>query len=121
VAVAEGVLVQTDSVVAGFEVLAASLKDFGSGSALNEIAALVEQPAAPFDTVAGGIAQAGQTLETALGVADVLPAPGDVRATRTRLQQLQATVTGLKAQPAAPAAAPSTADAAALPTQRRNP
>lgn len=99
--VAQSYVTQADSAVAGFEVLAATIKDFGDGGALVEAAEMVDLPAAPFETVAGGIAQGGRCLEAALGVADVLPDPRDLRATRARLQQLQATVAALKALPAA--------------------
>lgn len=112
VAAAQGVVTQADSAVAGFEVLAAAIRDFGEGDALVEAARLVELPTAPFETVAGGVARGGRCLEQALGVADVLPSPNDLRATRARLQQLQATVAALKARPAAaPAPAPAQAPA----------
>lgn len=96
-------LVQVDSVSAGFEIVAASIVEFGEGRALLEVSELMNLPDAPFETVSGGIAKGGRYLDTMVGVADALPSPSDIRTTGVRLKKLQESVSGLKALPAQPA------------------
>jgi hypothetical protein len=95
-------LIQVDGVVAGFEVIAAFIKDFSKGEAFIEVSKLLgvsehENSKQPFELVSTGIQKVGDCLEAVLGLADILLAPQDVRSTRDQLKKLQESVTALKA------------------------
>jgi hypothetical protein len=95
-------LIQADAAVAGLEIIADSLVDFGDGRALTEILGFLEVSSAPFQPLLTGIRKGGQYLEAGLGLADNLPTPDDLSNTKQRLTQLGSSLASLKATPALP-------------------
>lgn len=95
-------LLQADAVVAGFEIIADSLSDFGDGQAFRELTKFFELPDAPFQPLLDGIHKSGDYLKAGLGLSDNLPAPDDLSDTSQRLKNLGGSLEGLKAKPALP-------------------
>lgn len=95
-------LIQADAVVAGLEMIADSLQDFGDGSALTEILGFFEVSDAPFQPLLTGMRKGGQYLEAGLGLSDNLPSPDDLSNTNLRLTKLGSSLASLKATPALP-------------------
>jgi len=95
-------LLQADTVVAGFEIIAGSLSDLGEGQAFLELTKFFELPDAPFQSFLDGIHKSGVYLKAGLGLSDNLPAPEDLRDTIRRLKSLGGSLEELKAKPALP-------------------
>jgi hypothetical protein len=94
-------IVQADSLVAGFEVLAVVLEDFGTGEWLQESSRLLDgsTPREVVRRVCEKIGECGRCLDATLDLAEALPTPDDLRSIHERVQRMRTTVTELKAAP----------------------
>lgn len=90
-------LIQADAVIAGLEIVAATLNDFGKGEALNEILEIFEIKDKPFQPVLNGVNQCSNYLATGIALTENLPSPEMINNTCSRLTQLSVSLTNLKA------------------------
>lgn len=93
-------LIQADAVIAGLEIVAATLNDFGQGEALDEILVFFEIKDKPFQPVLNGVNQCSKYLSTGIALTNNLPTPEMISDTCLKLTQLTTSLTNLKAQPA---------------------
>ena len=99
-----GPLLQADTVVAEFEIIADSLGTFGTGQAFSDLTLFFGMPANTFAPLVANFAKGHQFLVAGLGLADILPSPESLLNTNRRLQELGGTLEKLKTKPMLPAA-----------------
>lgn len=92
-------LVQADVVVAGLEIIAASLVDFGNGQALKELTNCFNTSIAPFQPILDGVRKSGTYITVGVGVCDNIPNPDELTALNQRLTKLASSFEELKATP----------------------
>jgi len=94
-----GPLVQADTVVAEFEIIADSLGAFGKGEAFSDLSLFFGLPANTFAPLVANIAKSHQFLVAGLGLTDILPSPESLPHINRRLKELGGALEKLKTKP----------------------